>query len=94
MFQWLKNRYRRYRYRKTLKQVREQFSFFGCDLSYLSDEQIEQGVREAGNLFAKAGITVNEANIAVEEFRKKFVEIDTGVLETVSCNLSVDFGDD
>lgn len=74
MFQWLNDRYWRCRYQKVMKQIREQFLFFGCDLSLFSDEEIEQGLREAGSLFAEAGVTVDEANIANEEFRKKFQE--------------------
>lgn len=53
---WLENRKRD----KAIRNIRETMMMFGCDLSPLSDEEIEERILEACKIIQSAGITVEE----------------------------------
>jgi hypothetical protein len=64
----LRRWYQMRRYSKVKKQVRENLLFFGCDTSHLSDEELEQGTLNLGELINSRAVTVDEAVVALQEF--------------------------
>jgi hypothetical protein len=57
IIRWWGNRKRK----KAFRVTRETMSLFGCDLSHLSDEEIEERLFDACKIIQKAGITAEEA---------------------------------
>lgn len=56
----------------TLKSIRENLLFFGIDTAHLSDQELEDGIIESGNVISKAGFTVDEVLESMSEFNKVF----------------------
>ena len=55
---------------KPIQLIRDNFSFFGYDLSHLTDEQLEQGVEQLSKNMYKSYVTLDEATEAVVEFSR------------------------
>ncbi len=60
--------YQQYRYQKTMRQIRNLWSSFDCDLSHLTNFEIELGI------FTAAGIIVINNSITADEFATAFQE--------------------
>lgn len=54
---WLENRKRD----KALRNIREMMGFFGCDMSELSDEEIEERIAELPKIIKHFSVTAEEA---------------------------------
>lgn len=48
-----------------IAQLRGELSFFGCDTTNMTDEEIMEGVKEVGRIFGSFGLTVKEAGKAM-----------------------------
>lgn len=55
---------------EALRALRAHLSFFGCDTSEMSDEDIEQGVLRFHELARAVGVTTQEACEAVQAFAR------------------------
>ncbi|MCK5614358.1 hypothetical protein KAR91_71490 [Candidatus Pacearchaeota archaeon] len=47
--------------RKQIESLKAHMLFFGCDISDMTDEEIEEGVIKTAEMFGKAGVTTKEA---------------------------------
>lgn len=59
---WLADRKRD----KAIRNIREMMGFFGCELSHLSDQEIEEWLLEACKIIQNSGITTEEATKGFE----------------------------
>lgn len=50
----------KYKLKRAISNTRKEMAYFGCDLSDMTNEEIEEGVTLLGEAASKAGITVGE----------------------------------
>lgn len=62
--EWLAKR----RHAKSLRIIRENFKFFGHDLSHLTDEELEAGILRAHKAMKYSGVTLQQAHKGICEF--------------------------
>lgn len=57
-----------YRHRKALRNVRKGFACVGFSVDHLTDAELEAGLIQGAEIMGQAGITVNEAIEAFNQF--------------------------